>query len=179
MFRRPGEGSFGRSSPGRCAFRPCRFRLSRGVRETGRPVGSGRCRRQVPESDGGVARRCSGGVRAGAGGVVPGCLPGGLRAVWAALPRRLRSLGAIAHIKFSSCREGVRSPLHKTPLVTRVTGRGSGCGRAGHPCRKARSVGGVGVRTFGPDPRGSALTPRTGQVVDSGPTRPRRPPEGP
>lgn len=106
--------------------------------ETGRPVGSRRvsC---------GLARVCAGLcvlVREGRAGTVRGLLGGSRRS------------GAIAHIKFASCRKGVKPPFLKTDSVTPVTRQDSCQVRACH-CIGARehAIGHV-AGDFRPPPAG-------------------------
>lgn len=84
--------------------------------------------RSVPGGSGVAGNRASGwlrpGCRAGLRGSVRDCSRPP-RGSWAGavrkVLRRSRPSGAIAHIKFASCRKGVRSPLLKTHSVTPVT----------------------------------------------------------
>lgn len=102
----------GRPRPGLRSAMSCPY----GRGETGRPVGSRRvsC---------GLARVCAGLcvlVREGRAGTVRGLLGGSRRS------------GAIAHIKFASCRKGVKPPFLKTDSVTPVTRQDSCQVRACH-----------------------------------------------
>lgn len=115
----------------------------------------------------GSVRDCAPSSREGRAGTVRGLLGGS------------RPSGAIAHIKFASCRKGVKSPLLKTDLVTPVTQQDSCQVRACHCIGvRQRAIGHVAgglsssVRRVadrpswaGPEPPGDGASPRDAPVA--------------